>query len=100
ELAQPVAQLDLDVLDRELELLPGRHEVLSRVDLDRLELAQQLAGQRVELDDPLDLVAPELDPGRDLFVGRLDLERVAADAELAAPERLVVALVVDLGQPA
>ena len=65
-----------------------------------VRLDQHLAGQRVDLDDALDLVAPELDAHGDLLVGREDLERVAAHAELAAREVDVVALVVDVGQEA
>jgi hypothetical protein len=53
--------------------------VLGREDLDLHPLDQQLAGQGVDLDDPLDLVTEELDPDRDLLVGGEDLQRVAAD---------------------
>ena len=52
-----------------------------RVDVGLLALGEELAGQRVELGDPLDLVAEELDPDQGLLGGRLELERVAADAE-------------------
>ena len=69
--------------------------MLGRVYLHVLTLAQHLPGERVELDDPLYLVAPELDPDRDLLlVGGYDLERVAAYAKLAARHVEVVALVL------
>ena len=65
--------------------LSGRRDVVGRrVDVDLLALGEQLAGQRVELGDPLDLVAEELDPDERLLGGRLELERVAADAEPGA----------------
>ena len=62
--------------------------------------AEQLAGQRVELGDPLDDVAEELDPDERLLRRRLELERVAADAEPGAAHRLVVALVLEVDQVA
>ena len=74
--------------------------MLGRVDVDLGPLDQHLAGQRVDLDDALDLVAEELDAHRDLLVGRIELERVAAHAELAAHEGHVVALVLDVDQAA
>ena len=62
ELADALLHLGLDVDDRVLELVRRRDVVGRRVDVDLLALGQQLAGQRVELGDPLDLVAEELDP--------------------------------------
>ena len=67
-----------------------------RVDVGLLALGEQLAGQRVELGDPLDDVAEELDPDERLLRRRLELERVAPDAEPGAAHRLVVALVLEV----
>ena len=64
-----------------LQLVLGGDEVLGGVDVDLEPLDQQLAGQRIDLDDALDLVAEELDAHGDLLVGGEDLQRVAADAE-------------------
>ena len=59
------------------------------------QLVGLLAGQRVELDDALDLVAEQRDaPGAVLQMGREQLDRVAAHAEGAAAEVGVVAPVV------
>src|SRR5690606_24766239 len=53
------------------------------------------AGQRVELGDLFELVAEEGEtPGAVLEVGRPDLERIAADAEVAALEAGVGAAVL------
>ncbi len=69
--------------------------VRRRPDGDVLEVVlDQLARQRVEVLQALDLVAEQHRPERGLLVGREDLQRVAADAERAAPERLVVAVVL------
>ena len=68
------------------------------VDVELVALGEQLAGQRVELGDALDLVAEELDAHDEVVVGRLELERVAADAELGPRQRLVVALVLEVDQ--
>ena len=54
---------------------------------------EDLAGERVEVLDRLDLVAEEDRPVGRLGVGREHLERLAAHAEGAATERLVVARV-------
>ena len=63
-----------------------------------LALGEQLAGQRVDLGDPLDLVAEELDPDEGLLRRRLELEGVAADAEPGPGQRLVVALVLEVDE--
>ena len=49
-------------------------------------------------DDPLDLVAEELDADDEVVVGRLELERVATDAEPGTRQRCVVALVLEVDQ--
>ena len=67
--------------------------VRGRPDADVLELRVDLAGERVEVLDRLDLVAEEDGAVGGLRVGREDLERLAADAEGAAAERRVVARV-------
>ena len=94
------AKLVADVPDRDRQLFRGRHEVLGRIDVDLQPLDQQLAGERIDSDDALDFVAEELDANRDLFVGGVDLERVAADAEGAADQGHVVAVVLDVDQVA
>ena len=70
-------------------------------DGDRLQLRRLLAGQRVDLEHLLDLVAEQRDPpGAVLEVGREQLDIVAAHAEGAAHEIGVVAPVLQLGQAA
>ena len=105
ELHAPLAQLLdallhllLDVDDGLLELLGRRDVVRGGIDVELVALGQDLAGQRVELGDPLDLVAEELDAHDEVVVGGLQLERVAADAEAGARQRRVVALVLQVDQ--
>ena len=69
-----------------------------RPDRDVVDHVEDLAGQRVEVLDPLDLVAEEGDPVGGLGVGGHDLQHLAADPEGAAPQHLVVALVLHLHQ--
>ena len=57
-----------------------------------------MPGQRVDGHQRVDLVAEQLDAQRGLLVRREDLDDVAADAEGAAAELDVVALVLDLDQ--
>ena len=59
--ASALLQLLLDVVDGGRELVLRGHEVLRRVDVDAVALGQELAGQGVELDDALHLVAEEVD---------------------------------------
>ena len=66
--ADALLHLRLDVDERRHELVVRRHEVGGRVDVEVLALRDQLAGQRVDLRDPLDLVAEELHP-RDAVLG-------------------------------
>ena len=71
------------------------------VEPDLVEPAGALAGERVELDDALDLVAEHGEaPGAVLQVGREDLDRIALGAEGAAGEVELVAAVLQLDQGA
>ena len=78
---------------------PG-HVVRRRIDRGPPQRGDRLAGERVEARDPLDLVAPQLDPDRLLLVRGKHFDRIAAHAEGAALERDVVALVQDVHQAA
>jgi hypothetical protein len=93
-----LGELRLDVGDGDLELVLAGHEVLGGVDVDGVLLAEDLAGEGVELEDALHLVAPEVDAHRQLLVGGDDGEAVAAEAEAAAQEVLVVALVLHVDE--
>ncbi len=60
-------------------------------DVHLLLLSDDLAGQRMQRVDPLDLVAEQLDPDGELLVHRDDLDGVAPHPEGAACEGQVVA---------
>ena len=93
---QPLGELELDRLHRLLQRRPGRDVMRVGVDADIVEARDLLAGQRIELDDLLDIVAEERHAPRGiLIVRREDFERVALHAEIAALERGVVALVLE-----
>ncbi len=94
----PLLQLDLDVGERQLELRGGRHVVGRRKHLQVLPRAQDLARGPVHLQDPLDLVAEELDPEDPLLVGRHQVDDVAPDPEAKPRQVVVVALVLELGE--
>ena len=98
ELAAALLELGLDPVHRALELL-ARGDVVARgEDGELVAHPQDLAGERVEVADRLDLVAEELDPGRDLLVRRLDVDDVAAHPEARASEVEVVARVLQVGE--
>ena len=98
QLGQPVGQLDLDAPDRPLHALRSGDVVGGREDVHLGLLADHLTGDRVERVDPLDLVAEQLDPDRELLVDRDDLDGVAAHPERAAGEGQVVAGVLHLDE--
>ena len=91
-------QFRADLLDRPLQRLVAGHVVGGRPDRDVVDRVEDLAGQRVEVLDPLDLVAEEGDPVGRLGVGGHDLQHLAAHPEAAAAEHRVVALVLHLDQ--
>jgi hypothetical protein len=74
--------------------------VTGREDVELMVVGEHLAGDRVQRHQPLDLVAEELDPDRELLVDREHLEGVPADPERAPREAHVVAGVLDLDQSA
>ncbi len=95
-LLEPLGQFVADRLRRLLERRSRRDIVRVGVDLDAGQVGDLLPGQRVELGDRLDLIAEEAQPPRRiLIVRREQLERIAADAEVAAGEAGVVALVLE-----
>ncbi len=98
EFTDPELHLGVDIDDRFLELVVRRDVVRGRVDVRLLAFGQELAGQRVELGDALDLVAEELDPDQGLLGRGLEFQRVAADPEPCPGQGLVVALVLEIDQ--
>ncbi len=73
---------------------------MAGIDVDLGPFGDQLAGQRIELGDPLDLVPEELDPDEAILRRGHELQRVAPDAKARALERLVVALVLEVHEVA
>ena len=100
ELGEPLDQLGLDAFDRLLQPLLVGDVVRRREQRHRLQLFDDLAGERVDRRDALDLVAEQRDAQRLLLVRGEHLDRVAAHAELVAGEAHVVALVLELDEPA
>ena len=99
ELGEARLELDLDVADGLADGGAGGDVVGIGVDGDGVERRRLLAGQRVELDDPLDGVAEQAEPPRPVLVmGREDLDGIAAHPEIAAPQNHVVAPVLKLHQ--
>ena len=96
-----VPQLHLNVVTGGVDLFLGDDIVGGGIDQHVLELAVDAAGQGVGLADPVDLVSEPLDAQNELTaLGGKDLDRVAADAEVAAVERHIIAGVLDRHQVA
>ena len=94
ELLAAGLELVADLAQRALDRGPVGGVVGGRPDADVLELVVDLAGERVEVLERLDLVAEEDRPVGGLGVGGEDLERLALDPERAAAQHLVVAAVL------
>jgi hypothetical protein len=91
QLRQTLLQLLLDAANGLLQGRLRRHVVGVGVDLDHAELVSLGAGQGIELDQALHLVAEQRDaPGAVVQVGRPQLDGVAAHAETPAYEIRVV----------
>ncbi len=69
-----------------------------REDTNRVDLANDVTSQWMEVVQCLDLVTEEFDADRQLFVRRNDLDRVAAHAERTSRERHVVAVVLNVDE--
>ena len=91
-------ELVLDLADSALDRVPGGHVLRRRKDREVLEPCVDLAGQRVEVRDLLDLVPEERDPVGRLHVRGLHLDDVPAHAEAPAPEERVVPRVLDVDE--
>ena len=98
EQREPVVELLLDRDDGPLHPLVRGDVVRRGEHRDLGEVSEHLAGDRVEPRDPLDRVAPPLDPDRGLLVRGVDLEDVALDAELPARQVRLVPQVLDVDQ--
>jgi hypothetical protein len=88
----------LDALDGLLRPVARRHEVRLRIDRHLVVAPECLAGQWIEADQLVDLIAEQLDPERLVLVRGIDLDDVATDAKDAAVEIVIVALVLNLHQ--
>ena len=98
ELRMPADQLFIDALQRLLARLRRHHIVRLRINRKAQIGLPHLAQQRVDLAQALDLVAPHFDAIGVVFVGRINLDHVAAHAKRSAPEIGIVAIVKDLHQ--
>ena len=98
EVGEPLLQLGLDAHDGLLHPLFAGDVVRGREHDELLERLHALARERIDDGDLLDLVAEQLDAHGRLVVRRVDLDGVAADAEGAAHEVHVVAVVVHVDE--
>ncbi len=100
QLGEALGELRLDAGDRLLHALGAGDVVAGGEDVELAVLADDLAGQRVQGGQGLDLVAEHLDADREFLVDREDLDGVAAYPEGAAGEGHVVARVLDVDEAA
>ncbi len=98
QLLDPLFELGLNIADRQLQLFARGDEVLGRKDVDRFLFDQQLAGKRIDLDHPLDLVPPKLDAIRRFRIGGKDFKRIAPYSKGAAVKVDIVALELEIDQ--
>ena len=100
ELDEPLPQLFLDLVENGQQSFPGRDVVRRREDGQARHPAKDLAGQRVEERQRLDLLVEELHPhGLAIGLRRKDVDHVAPHAERALAQVHLVARVLHVGQP-
>jgi len=100
ELLQPLLQLRLDGRLRAEHLLRCRHIMGRRKDRDVVSFCHRLAGEHVELREPVDLVAEHLDAHRRIVRRRReDVDRIPMYAERVAGEIHVVPQILHPHQP-
>src|SRR5438132_338394 len=100
EIRESLRELFLDVPNGTLDGRPGCDEMLRGIDRRVLEDRDRFAGERIDLRDALDLLAPHLDAHSLLFIGRQNLDGITTDAERPAIERDVVARILDADERA
>ena len=98
QLRQSLVQFGLDPADGPFHPFGTRHVVGGGEHVDLGVLGDDLARDRVQRHESLDVVAEHLDADRVLLVDREHLDRVAADSERAALEGDVVARVLDVDE--
>ena len=101
EEARLLVEVLLDLRHRPVGLLLGGDKEIGRVDKDLVELLDLLAGEGDKGGDPVDLVAPKLDPVGDPLVvlhGGEEVDGVALGAEGAGLKLPLSGGVVDLHQ--
>ena len=98
QIRQSLHQLLANEGNRALDGRPRCHEMLGGIDRGLLQIRDRISSQRINLADPLYLVAPHLDAHALLLVGRQNFDRIAAHPERPALQSHVVARVLDLHQ--
>jgi hypothetical protein len=91
-------QLVADLVSRAFDGVARGHVLRRREDREVLEARIDLARERVEVGDLLDLVAEHRDAVRRLHVRGLHLDDVTANAKTAAAQKGVVARVLDIDE--
>ena len=90
EMIDPFLELGADSGRSSFHPAWGHHVLVGRVEVELLELLARLHAHGVELADSLERIAPEFKSDGGLHVGRPDINRLAASAEVTALEDGVV----------
>ncbi len=98
ECYQGLIKLNLDILDRLVELLFRGYEMLGRVNRHFITLGKDFSGQWVDFADSLHFIAEKLETESMLVVCRDQLHRVPPHSKFAAREVDFVARVVNTDQ--
>ena len=100
ELFEPDLELMFDLAHCSGHSLVAGDVVSCGEHMGPFELAEVLAGERVDHGDAIDGVAEHLDAQHIFFVGRMHFDRVAPDTEVAAAKGHVVAVVLHVDEAA
>ena len=101
QFGQPRLEIDLDLVNRLQNPLPGCDVMGLGIDGVTSDPRQYFAGQRVEQGQALDLVVEQFDPQRLPFrFGRIDIDHLATDAIGGAAQFGFVAGILQFGETA
>ena len=96
ELRHALLALFADRFQSRLDLRLLGHVVRCRPYGDGLVLTKHLTGDLIDLGNQLDLVAKELKPQRMLGIRRIHVDNIAAHAERAACQVIVIAIILNV----
>src|SRR5215471_1544247 len=94
----PASKFRFDGIHRLFNAWARHDEVAFRINSQSVEDFVFVTGKGIERAHLIDFIAPELDSETDVFISRMNFDRIAANAECSPTEIEIVALVKNFDQ--